>query len=84
MYSSVFINPVLLIYPPPCFPFGNRNFVFYICEYISVNKFICIFLDFRYKWYHMIFSFSVWLSMIISRSSHVAADGIISFIFMAE
>ena len=35
----------------------------------------------------MYFSFSVWLislSMAISRSTHVAANGIISFFFMAE
>ena len=50
-----------------------------------VNKFnYIIFLDSAYKWY---MSFSVWLasfSIIISRSTHVAANGIISFLFMDE
>ena len=52
-----------------------------------VNRFICtIFLDSTYKQYHMIFDFLCLtsLSMTISRSIHVAANGIISFFFMAE
>ena len=72
-------------------PFAPRNhkFVLWVCFYF-VNKFTCIFffffLDSAYKWYHMIFVF-VWLtslSMIISGSIHVAANGIISFYLMAE
>ena len=56
--------------------------------FLFVSKFICIiiFLDSTYKWYHMIFVFA-WLTshnMIISRSIHIAANGIISFFFMAE
>ena len=51
-----------------------------------VNTFICIiFLDSVHKWY-MIFVL-LWFtsfSMIISRSIHVVANGIISFFFMAE
>ena len=48
-------------------------------------KFICIiFLDSTYKWYHMIFVFlclTISHNMIISRSIHVAAKGIVSFFF---
>ena len=66
---------------PPSFPLKHK-FVFYICDSVSVfvNKFICtIFLDFTCKQYHMIFVFLCLtsLSMIISRSIHVAANGII-------
>ena len=35
LYSSVYVNPKLLIHPPPL-PFDNRKLVFYICESISV------------------------------------------------
>ena len=40
-----------------------------------------IFLDFTHKWYHLIsvFLWLIPLSVIVSRSSHVAADDIISF-----
>ena len=43
------------------------------------------FLDFTYKWCNTLFVF-LWLtslSMIFSRSIHIAANGIISFFFMA-
>ena len=72
---------------PPHFPFGNHKFVFNIC-FCFVNKFICIIFK-NYishisdiMWY---LSFSVWLtslSMIISRYSHVAANGISSFLWL--
>ena len=45
---------------------------------------MCHILDSTYKWYHVYLSFSVWLtllSMIISRSSHVAANGITPFFY---
>ena len=56
LYSSIYFNPKLLIYPCPLFPLITM-FVFYICKSIcSVNKFICIiFLDSIYKPYRMIF-----------------------------
>ena len=44
-------------------------------------------LDSTYKWYHMVLVFlflTYSLSMIISRSLHVAANGIISSFYMAE
>ena len=57
-------------------PQGKSYFCF-------VNKFICIiFLDPTYKWHLWYLSFSVWLAslnMIISKTIHVAVNGIISF-----
>ena len=35
IYSSVYVNPRLLIYLSPTIPFGNHKFVFYACESIS-------------------------------------------------
>ena len=62
-------------------PFGNK-FVSW-CLWVSLFcKFICIiFFDSTYKWYDMIFVFLCLtsLSMMISRSIHVATNGIISF-----
>ena len=88
----VYINPKLLIYPSPFpspFPFGNHKFVFYFCESISdlyVSSFVSFFFYIPHIsdiiWY---LSFSVWLtslSVIISRSIHVAANGTVSFLFM--
>ena len=59
----------------------------WVC-FCLINKFICIiFLDSPYKWYHITFVFDllqityfISLSMIISRSIHLVANGIISFI----
>ena len=84
---SVLISQFISL-PPPFLP-GNHKFVFSICDsyFCFINKFICtIFLDFTYKWYHMLFIF-LWLTsliMTIFRSICVAADGTISFFFMAE
>ena len=87
--AAVSVQPILLTYPTSSpVPFGNYKFIFYVWVYFhSVNKFICIFfvffLDSMYKWFHVVFIF-LWLtslSMIISRSIHVAANGIISFFF---
>ena len=48
-----------------------------------VNKFMCHILDSTYKWYHIVFAFLLLnsLSIIMSRSISVAANGIISFLF---
>ena len=56
----------------------SSTFVTYFC---FVDHFICIlvFLDSTYNEYHMILTFS--LSMTVSRSIHIAADGIISIFF---
>ena len=42
----VSVNPKLLMYPSPVFPFGHHKFVFYVSETVSVfvNKFICIWM----------------------------------------
>ena len=67
-------------------PFGNHKF-FKVCEvcFCSATKLICIlFKDSTCKWYPTMFVFHclTWLSMIISRSIHVAATGVISFLLM--
>ena len=46
--------------PPPTLSPGKHKFVFYICDSTSVLKissFVPFFLDYTYKWYHMIFVF---------------------------
>ena len=54
-------------------PQGNSLYLFFF------------FLDFTYKWYDICpFFYLLQLSMIISRSIHAAANGVISFLFMAE
>ena len=66
----------------PPFPPCNPKFLHLWLYFCFVNKFICThFLDSTYKWYHMVFLF-LWLtslSLTISRSIHVAANGIILF-----
>ena len=59
--------------------------ILWVCFYF-VNTFICIFFsDSTYKWYHLfVFLWLTALSMIISRSIHFSANGIISSFFMAE
>ena len=46
------------------FPFGNRKFVFYVCESTSVWQ--IVFLDFTYKAYHRVCVFTS-LNVIIWR-----------------
>ena len=74
-------NSKLLIHPSPSSPFGNHKFVFYVC-FCFINKFICtINLIPHIRDIIQYLSFSLWLtslSMIISRSLHVAANGITS------
>ena len=53
--------------------------VCFLCLWVyfcSINKFICItfFLDSTYKWYHVTFIFLSSLSIIMSRSIHVAPN----------
>jgi len=78
----------LLIYSstPSHFLFCNRKFVFHICKSVSVLWISSFFFKFyfTYEWYHKIFVFSTWLSVIISiQVIYVTTNGIISF-FMAE
>ena len=66
--------------------FGNHSlFSKSVVCFCSPDRFICIlFLYSTRKWYHMMFVF-LWvtsLSMIISRSTHIAANGMISFFFI--
>ena len=67
MYSSMYVNPNIPIYPSPPLPPGNHKFVFSICDSISVLQIsfsvllICgIILDSTYKqnthYYHLIAS----------------------------
>ena len=67
----------------PLFLFGNHKFVFYVCGSICfVYKFTYHILDSTYMQYYMIFVFILLtsLSKIKSRSMHVAANGLISFL----
>ena len=72
------------------FPPDNHNFVFYICNSISIlqiSSFVPFFQIPHISDILYYLSFSVCLtslSMTISRSIHVAANGIILFFFMAE
>ena len=82
----MYVNPNLSLHPTPTtFPLGIHPFVLYICLYFCfANRFICtIFLDSTYVIYDICLCLTP-LSMIISRSTYVAANGIISFFFMAE
>ena len=77
--------PISQFIPPRLSPFVTISFLHLGLYFI--NKFICtIFLDSAYKQYHMIFVLLclTLLSMTISRTIRVTANGIISFIFMAE
>ena len=88
-WLSVYVSPKFLFYSSvSCFSFGNYTFVLKICESVFVLQ-VSLFISFKnliphisgITWY---LSFSFWLtslSMIISRFSHVAANGIISFSF---
>ena len=73
--------------PPHLSPLVTIKFVFKVYKSVSVlqiNSFVS-FLDFTYKWY--VLSFTIWLtslSTVISRSAHIAANGIISFFCMIE
>ena len=84
--QCVYVNPSLPIYPsfPPLISIRLSTSVIL---FLFCNKFICtIFFDFTYKCYHMIFVL-LWLmslSVTISRTIHVAANGVISFFFMVE
>ena len=88
IYSSTYLlipNSQFIPPPPLPFPFGNYKFVS-----MSVSLFLSICVIFQIPHVRDIigclaFSFRLTsLSMINSRSIHVAAIGIISFFFMAE
>ena len=77
----VSVNPKSLIYTSyPLSPFVNHTFVSYVCESLFW-KFTCIIFKIPHvsdiTWF--VFLCLTSLSMIISRSIRVAADGILSF-----
>ena len=82
------ISNSLFIPPTPYFPFGYNKFVFNIC-FCFVNKFnVSFFKTYSiYEWYHIVFVFlclTYFTCMIIYRSIHVAAIGLISFFLITE
>ena len=85
--QCVYVNPSLPIYPPSPLPLSIRWLSTFVILFLFCNEFIgTTFFDFMYKWYHMILVL-FWLmslSMTISRTIYVAANGIIFFFFMAE
>ena len=88
IYSGVYVNPQILIYHPwPPFPFGNHKLVLRVCGSISVLYVVFFPRKIPHVtdiiWY-FVFVWLTSLSVIISRSIHIAANGIISFFFMAE
>ena len=81
-------NLKLLIYPSSTSPSPLRNTSLFSLPVCFIDKFFCVIFQIPHIsdviWY---LSFSLRLtslSMIISQSIHVAANGTISFIFMAE
>ena len=85
IYSNIcmLIPNSYFILPLTPFPFGNHVCFLYLWV-CFVNKVIYILLklDFTCKWYHIfVFLCLTSLSVIISKSIHVAADSIISFFF---
>ena len=98
IHIYIYAKPKLPICPSGCpsfpFPFGNRKFVFEVYEPVSALQlssfapfsflsflFICFFGS-TCEQYHIWFSLSDLLRMIISRSIHVAGNGIIACFFM--
>ena len=82
----VSVNPKLLIYPFPTFPFGNHKFAFYVCGSISVlyiSSFVSFFYIPHVSGMIRYLSFSVWLCSlrIFSGFTHLAVNGIILFFF---
>ena len=76
------------IHPSPV-GLGNHKSILYESVSVSyISSFKVHILDSTYKWYHMVFVFLflTWtsFSMIIFRSIHVAANGIISFSCLAK
>ena len=87
IYSSLYLlitNSWFIPLPAP-FPFKNHKFVFcvWICLFLCKYIHLCRILDSTCKWYLIVLVF-LWftsLNMTISRSIHVAANGIILFFF---
>ena len=76
---SIPLLPASLLETPSLFSVS----LFLFCREVH----LCHVLDSTSKWYHMILSFSFWLtslSVTISSCIHVSTDGIILFFFMTE
>ena len=84
----VYVNPVLLIYPSPTFPFSNHVCFCGSISVLEISPLVCSFFQIPHvsdSIWHL--SFSVWLTsfcMIISRYIQDAANGIISFFYVTE
>ena len=91
IYQCVHVIPNSLTIPTNLSPIVTVSLFskFVSLEFSFVNKFICIIFFFKIPHINdicMIFVF-LWLTslnMIVSRSIHIAANGIISFFLMAE
>ena len=84
----VYVNPILQIYPSPTYLVAvnlvSKSLgLFLFCKFFCIVFIGCHALVISY---HICLSLSglASVSMIISRSIHVAAHGVISFFFMAE
>jgi len=66
----------------------KNNFIFYVCVCFSflnkVHLYYFLFSTYKLISYIIAFLWLISLTMIVSRSIHVAANGKISFFFMAE
>ena len=83
--QCAYANPKSIPHPiplPPLLPFGYHKF--FKVSVLQITSFVFFFfLRFHIKCYHVCLSLTS-LSMIISRSIHVAADAIISLFVMAK
>ena len=85
----VSVNPKLLIYPS-LLNFGNHTFVFYVCGSVSVLQISSYVSFFQIPHISDIIMIYVFLCLTYFtqydnlQSIHVAANGTISFLFMAE
>ena len=78
------VDPKLPVHraPHPPVLFDNHKFFKVSESVLQLSSYP--FLDSTYKCYHMMLHSLTSLSVIISRSTHVATNDIISFFFMAE
>ena len=84
-FASADSKPKLLIHPPTL---GKLHSLCLWIYFYFVGKFICVIFYIPHIsdiiWHLSFFSWLTSLSMMISRSIHVAENGIILFFFMAE
>ena len=63
--QCVYVNPKLLIYPSPLFPFGNHKFVFCVHESVSLLFIYIIFLN---STYNRVWILLIWCLLTVSLS----------------